>query len=175
MASESKGIDMGKVWQGVQLLALAIGVYLVFKLLNKFNILGTSEATKQAEALGTDPAFANTVTNNISQGDNQFSRAIKQKFGAKPTKKQLDSLLPNLKNMPALQTQILNSHNNWTPNDAAKILGAYKQLHSQYEVNFFNTMFQLATKSDAYGMLDKLMHDSDMAKLREIVNEKPLI
>lgn len=173
--AEGSTMSIGKITTIAYGVGILIVVFIVFKVLNKFNILGKSEATKEAEKLGTDPTFVNNVTNQVAASNSDFGSAIRKRFGSKPTKAQLDSLLPNIKNYPALVRQIMEAHNNFTPNSADKIFGVYKQLRSQYEISFFNTTLSLALKSDAFGILDKLMKDSDMQKLREIINAKPLI
>lgn len=154
----------------------AILAFVVYKILNKFNLFGDSEETKEAKKLGTDPAFNNVVTNITKDPKNIFLQAIHKKFGNKPTKAQLDSLTPNRPNFPKWITTIdFDVHNTFTPNDASKIFNIFKLLSSQYEINFFSTVFGLTTKQDMYGKLDKLMKDSDMAKLRENINSKPII
>lgn len=150
--------------------------YVVWKLLNKFNILGESENTKEARLLGTDKVFNDAATNVSKNPKNEFLIAIKKKFGLKPTAKQLDSLLPNKNNYPDWVTTInFDVHKNFTPNDSTKIFNIFKLMANQWEINFFSTVFSLTTKQDMYAKLDKLMSDSDMAKLRDTINSKPII
>lgn len=158
-----------------EVFAIVVGAIVVVKVLHKMNLLGKSEATKQAEALGQDISLHDTVLNNIADPDGSFTKAIHAKFGVNPTKAQMKSLLPNQANMPKLMTQINDSHNWFSQNDAGKVLGAFKQFKSQYETNFFATMYGLVQKNDMYKKLDKLLHDSDMALLRSNINTKPLI
>ena len=159
----------------VEILGVVVVGFVLYKLAHKFNLLGTSEATKQAQALGNDITLHDTVLNNISDPTGDFTKAIHAKFGANPTPAQMLSLLPNKANMPALMTQINDAHNWFSQNDAAKILGAFKQFRSQYEINFFATMYSLVQKTDMFEKLNKLLHDSDMATLRANNNSKPLI
>lgn len=161
---------------GVKIGLVFVVGFVAYKLLNKFNIFGTSEATEQATKLGEDPAFSNVVTNMVKDPSNIFLVAIHKKFGAKPTKVQLDSLLPNKLLYPKMVTSIkFDVHNTFTPNDATIIFNAFKTLSSQYEVNFFASVYSATTGQDMYGTLDKLMKDSDMEKLRSMINSKPVI
>lgn len=171
--ADGKGTNITAV---AQYLILGAIIYFAFMLLKKFNLLpGDNKNTADAKALGTDAAFKDTVTNITKNNGNPFLPAIVKKFGKKPTKAQMESLIPNKKNFPKLMTQIIDAHNNFSQNDAAKIFGAYKQLSSQYEINFFNSVMSIAQKKDVYGSLDQLMHDSDMSKLRDIIEAKPVI
>ncbi len=169
---DTSKIDLGFWFKGI----LGIVVfYVIYKLLNKFNILGQSEANKEAQLLNTDAAFATTTTDITNNPNNKFLLAIKKKFGNKPTPKQLLSLLPNKSKMPSLITQINDAHNTLKPNDASKVLGAFRQFISQYETNFFATLYEVTNGEDMFGKIDKLLHDSDMATLRNIINAKPVI
>lgn len=152
-----------------------IGLIIVIKLLRKFNILGESEETTKAKLLNTDAAFSATTTDMTTNPDNKFLLAIKKKFGNRPTAKQLEGLLPNKKAMPKLITQINDSRNIFSPNDASKVLGAFRRLISQYEVNFFSTLYEVTNHEDMFGKLDKLLRDTDMAKLHDMVTLKPVI
>lgn len=158
-----------------QWVLLGIGTIIVVKFLNKFNLLGTSRETQEAIALGQDAALAQTTQDIVSNPNNPFLLAIKKKFGSKPTPKQMASLLPNKPRMPKLITQINDAHNTFTFNDASKIFAAFRGLASQYEVNFFATLYSATTGQDMYGKLDDLMRDKDMATLRQIINSKPLV
>lgn len=158
----------------IQWVIFGLFIFFAFKLLRKFNLLGESDESKEARLLGEDPALAQPLS-DLNNPKNIFTKAIIKKFGKKPTKAQMDSLLPNKAKMPKLMTQILDSKNVIMPNNAAKIFGAIRLLYSQYEINFFSTVMSLVIKEDFYGKLDKLMSDDDMGTLRKIINSKPLI
>lgn len=173
MSDESKGPSFTIILEG---LTVVVILYVVYKLLDKFNLFGKSEDTKNAEALGEDPTFSNVVTNITRDPKNIFLQAIHKKFGEKPTSAQLKSLLPNYPNYPKWVTTInFDVHHNFTQNDSTLILNIFKIISSQYEANFFATEFSLTTGHDMYAKLDKLMHDSDMSKLRTIISSKPII
>lgn len=159
----------------VKIIGLALLVFFALKLLRKFNLLGESEESKEARLLGEDKALAQPISDVKTNPNNPFRLAIIKKFGNKPTKAQMDSLLPNKVKMPQLMTQILDAKNAIMPNNAAKIFGAIRMLSSQYEINFFTTVMSLVIKEDFYGKLDQLMRDSDMMTLRGIINSKPII
>lgn len=153
-------------------IAVVIVGFVIYKILQATGLIKSAES-EAADELANDAAFREVASNIKNQPE--FLRAIRAKFGSKPTAAQMLSLTPNKAIYGALGRQIMEAHNNWTPNNAGKIFGVYKQLKSQYEANFFNTVFGMAIKSDAYAYLDKLMHDSDMATLRKIILAKPLI
>ncbi len=165
-----------KALQIFEYILMGIAVFVIFKLLKKFNILGVNENTEQAKLLGEEAALNSVVTQITSDPKNVFLLAIRKKFGSKPTAQQMDSLLPNKNLMPkSAVTLKYDVHNNFTPNDASMVFNVFKNFKSQYEINFFSTLYGALTKQDLYGTLDKLMFDSDMAKLRTLINSKPLI
>src|SRR4051812_38982737 len=98
-----------KIFQWV---IMGLGVFIILGLLKKFNLFGQSENSKQADQLGQDAALVDSVTNITKNPNNVFLVAIKKKFGAKPSKAQMDSLLPNKPNMPKMVTTIkFDAHN----------------------------------------------------------------
>lgn len=153
----------------------AIFLVVILKILNKFNLFGTSKASEEAKKLGEDATLNQPATNIANDNKNIFGIAIKKRFGNKPTKAQILSLLPHVKLTGQFINSINSAHNNFTPNDASKIFNVFKLMVSQFEVNFFSTNYGITTGKDLYGELDRLMKDSDMEKLRAIINSKPII
>ncbi len=181
----------------LELFGVIVGGILVYKFLHKMNIFGTSEDTKNARLLASDISLSQNTVNALNTIDNEFRDAVKKevvsKYGAKATpenvKDEVKSLLPNLPNFGKRVLEIWKSYNRFLSNDTAPIFDVIKSLKSKFEVNAFATYYGAfsrnpANKSsipkaslagDFYEVLNNLMHDSDMARLREVINSKPLI
>ena len=122
--------------------------------MHKMNIFGTSEATKNAQALAGDISLSQNTVNALNTIDNQFRNAIKaeviSKYGMTATpqnvKDEVKSLLPNQANFGGMMLEIWKSYNRILSNDTAPIFDVIKRLKSQFEVNpweptFFTTYY----------------------------------
>lgn len=172
---------LGYVVTGFKAFILVVAVYVIYKLVSKFQssftgLFGSSKDTEEAKLLSTDKVFADAATNVTTNPKNEFLIAIKKKFGAKPTDAQMKTLLPNYASMPKWVTDIrYEAKNTWSSDDSAKVFSIFRLMRSQWEINFFATMFNITTKKDIYLWLEDIMYKGELNDLRKMINTKPII
>lgn len=172
-ASVTKNFDL---MNGIRITVMVLILFVVYKLLRKFNLLGENQETKDIKELAESPALGDSFNNSVIDPEKPFISAIKKKFGKKPTPQQLETLLPHKAQMPKMITTIrFDVHKTFSKNQVTKIFNVIKTLKSQYEINFFATMYGIVTHDDFFSELDKLMPDEKLAQLNDIIKAKPII
>lgn len=148
-------------------------LFFAWRTLRGMGLLGESENAKKERELGQGAALSKPLQQN-----DKFKNAVLKKFGSKPTKKQLDGLLPNKPNMPKWVADVMGARSLWG-NDFEPVVAIFKQMTSQYEVNYFMQLFAIAAKKDLYTYLKKIFgsvfSSEKMATLHDIIESKPLI
>lgn len=165
----------GKQFEVLKWVAVIVAIFIIIKLLNKFNLFGKDQAQKDAEALGQSAGLTKPV-----QQQSEMQKAIKRKLGtSKPTKEQLKGLLPNFNNYPAWVKEIYGAKHAFG-NEIEPVMNVFRQMNSQFEINYFSQLFAQTTKKDLYGYLKKLftgvLGNADrMQDIYAIVRDKPMV
>jgi len=147
-------------------------LYMVYKLLNKFGLLGTSPDDKGAAQLANSDIF-----NPNSGVNNKVVVAAAKATGVKnPNVNDFKKIVPNQKYFSEW-TKILLNARGLTNDNEASVFGVFNNMYSQFEIKMFSDAFSIALKknnlgTDLWSYLDNFLDSSDMAKINEIIKRK---
>ncbi len=151
-----------------KLLLLGAFAFMLYKLLNKF--FGESEEEKNASKLSESNALNDTLT-----PDSIITKAVKKKLGkSNPSSSDIGKLIPNKANMPKWITTLWGAKGTFS-DDEEKVYGVFRQMTSQFEVNFFAKLFQATKSTDLFAYLKTFMNSEELSDLYKIINGKKVV
>lgn len=146
---------------------MALALYMIYKLLNKFNLLGTSEDTKAATALGSSNALAEINKDNPLVKD----AIVNGKTYAKMTPAERGSLAPNSSKFGGWIQDLWDASGTFNDNED-DVYNIFKLLSSQYETSLFAATFKVIKGKDLYLYLKSFMSDGELAEVYDITSHK---
>lgn len=165
----------GKQFEAAKWVLLIVAVFVLLRILGKMGLLGKDQAQQASDKLGQSAGLTKPV-----QQQSEMQKAIRRKLGtSKPTKQQLLTLVPNYSNFGSWVVDIENAKH-FTGNDIEGVMGIFRNMNSQFEINMFAQTFQQTTKKDLFGWLKKLFtgvfgNAERMQDIYNIIKDKPLV
>ena len=161
----------GKEFAIFKLILLIAAVFLIYKLLDKFGLMGLSDAEKNAQKLSEGEALNDALDKNSKLG-----KAILKSTG-KSLKtlnaSDVKAITPNRPNMNNYVNQIWDAKGTFKDNEDM-VYNVFRNLYSQFEINFFSKYFSVTKKRDLYGFLATFMNTNELSTLQNIIKSKKL-
>ena len=159
----------GKEFAIFKLILLIAGVFLIYKLLSKFGLLGMSDEEKNAQALGESTALNDEVNK-----DTKLGKAIKKQLGKNNvTTQDIKNLTPNRANFGRWIQQIWDSKGTFKDNEDT-VYAIMRQMNSQLEINLFAKTFATIKGRDLFGFLATFLSDTQLSNVYSIIKNKKL-
>lgn len=156
----------GKQMEYLKTFLLIAVIFLVFKLLSKFGLLGKSKDEKKADALFLAPQLQRNFNTTILT-------ALKKKYKQSTfTNTELKALAPSEKLLKQWYENILQAKSFRDDNEAL-VFSTFKAMKNQMAVYTFGLYF-----NSVYGDLItflKFLDSEELAKVSDIINSKPLV
>ena len=147
---------------------VAIAVFAVIKILNKFGLLGQTADEKGREELFNNPAVTGDATT--------FQAKLKQYLQSKglPTTTQyIKGIMPSSSQMLAFKDALIKARGFWN-DDESKVFNVFRNLNSQLQMYAFSQFFQTYQKKSIIDYLDEFMDESELSMINSIVNSKKI-
>jgi hypothetical protein len=160
----------GKEWAIFKLILLIAFVFLLYKLLSKFGLLGMSDEEKNAQALGESTALNDEVNKNTKLG-----KAIQKQIGKKVvTPQDVKDLTPNRANFGKWIQEIWDAKGTFKDNEDT-VYKIMRQMNSQFEINLFSKTFAVVKGRDLFGFLATFLNDEQLSNVHTIIKNKKLV
>ena len=155
-----------KQFEILKWILVAAVLFMLYKLLNKFGLLGQTDDEKGARELELG-----TITKDI-RDDKQTQQNVKRATGKKkPNAQDILRIVSDSSTMLRLSTEIYNAHG-ITNDDEDAIYNAFRQLKSQYDAQMFAGFFKQRYKKDLFSWLDSFLDSEELAKINQIIKDK---
>jgi len=158
----------GKQFEALKWVLVLIAIYMVYKLLNKFGLLGETSEEKEARELSENSALKEF------NKENKLMSAAKKTLGTnKPSAEQLKSLMPNKANFGRFAMEIKAADGNVNDDETA-VYNVFNSMYSQFEISAFATVYKVLYKMDLFTYLNSFLDEKELANVQRIIkNKKP--
>lgn len=140
---------------------IALGLFILYKLLNKFGLLGETKEEKKAKELENQLV-------NVDMTDKQLVKDIQKKYGGNFTKIKVHTP----KELTGMSLQIIKAHGVFD-DDEQTIYNVFKSLYSKYDLSKLVLIFKVTGKGDLFLWLKSFLDDNEMATIYDITKKLP--
>lgn len=158
----------------LELIAIAVAAiivgYAIYKILNKFGLIGTTPEEVGKKEFLNNPAV---------QGDqNTFlplaGKAFKNKYKRPASANDIKLLTPLPSVITSIRKQLKDSRGFFNDNESA-VLNVFRNIKSQLALYTISQNFQVYEKKSLIDYLSEFLDENELSKLNDIVKKLPII
>ena len=168
-----------KQFEVIKWILFGIALYMVYKLLNKFGLVGTTENDDKVKALGEGSVVGDLGLTKTNKVVDDAVKKVQKDLGRKVAAGDMKAVLSSPRQMMEYYYELINAPAAATmqskslyDDDEDAVFNVFRKLRNQYDVHVFAVFFKTQSKKDLFAFLDSFLSTSEIAKIQDIINSK---